>query len=63
MDINKKMKILVVDDFATMRKVIRNLLKQVGDQNIVERKRRSGANSAYFPEDRFHNLRLEHASH
>jgi two-component system chemotaxis response regulator CheY len=29
-------KILVVDDFATMRKVVRNLLKQVGYENIVE---------------------------
>ncbi len=29
-------KILVVDDFATMRKVIRNLLKQGGYENIVE---------------------------
>jgi two-component system chemotaxis response regulator CheY len=29
-------KILVVDDFATMRKVIRNLLKQVGYLNIIE---------------------------
>lgn len=36
MDINKKMKILIVDDFATMRKVIRNLLKQVGYENITE---------------------------
>jgi two-component system chemotaxis response regulator CheY len=33
---DKKMKILVVDDFATMRKVIRNLLKQVGYENIIE---------------------------
>ena len=33
---DKKMKILVVDDFATMRKVIRNLLKQVGYDNVVE---------------------------
>ncbi|HRR39892.1 MAG TPA: response regulator [Syntrophales bacterium] len=32
----KKISILVVDDFATMRKVIRNLLKQVGYENIVE---------------------------
>jgi len=32
----KDMKILVVDDFATMRKVIRNLLKQRGYENIVE---------------------------
>jgi two-component system, chemotaxis family, chemotaxis protein CheY len=33
---DKNIKILVVDDFATMRKVIRNLLKQVGYDNIVE---------------------------
>ena len=32
----KKMRILIVDDFATMRKVIRNLLRQVGYDNIVE---------------------------
>jgi two-component system chemotaxis response regulator CheY len=32
----KKIKILVVDDFATMRKVIRNLLKQSGFENVVE---------------------------
>jgi len=32
----KNSKILIVDDFATMRKVIRNLLKQVGYENIVE---------------------------
>jgi two-component system chemotaxis response regulator CheY len=36
MDVNKKMKILVVDDFATMRKVIRNLLKRSGYENITE---------------------------
>jgi len=33
---DKNIKILIVDDFATMRKVIRNLLKQVGYENIVE---------------------------
>jgi two-component system chemotaxis response regulator CheY len=32
----KTIKILVVDDFATMRKVVRNLLKQAGYENIVE---------------------------
>jgi two-component system chemotaxis response regulator CheY len=32
----KKIKILVVDDFATMRKVIRNLLKQSGFENVAE---------------------------
>jgi len=36
MDINKNMGILVVDDFATMRKIIKNLLKQAGYNNIVE---------------------------
>ncbi|MBP8697029.1 MAG: chemotaxis response regulator CheY [Syntrophobacterales bacterium] len=33
---DKNLKILIVDDFATMRKVIRNLLKQGGYENIVE---------------------------
>jgi len=33
---DKRIKILIVDDFATMRKVIRNLLKQIGYENIVE---------------------------
>jgi two-component system chemotaxis response regulator CheY len=36
MSVNKNLKILVVDDFATMRKVIRNLLKQGGFENVVE---------------------------
>jgi two-component system chemotaxis response regulator CheY len=36
MEGNKKIKILVVDDFATMRKVIRNLLKQAGYENVAE---------------------------
>ncbi len=31
-----KMKILVVDDFATMRRIIRNILKQIGFENIEE---------------------------
>ena len=36
MSVNKSLKILIVDDFATMRKVIRNLLKQGGFENVVE---------------------------
>ena len=36
MDVDKNIKILLVDDFATMRKVIKNLLKQSGYNNIVE---------------------------
>lgn len=31
-----KMNILIVDDFATMRKIIRNILRQKGFTNIVE---------------------------
>lgn len=34
--LNLSMKILVVDDFATMRKIVRNILKQIGFTNIVE---------------------------
>jgi two-component system, chemotaxis family, chemotaxis protein CheY len=30
------MKVLVVDDFATMRKIIRNVLKQIDLENVVE---------------------------
>jgi two-component system, chemotaxis family, chemotaxis protein CheY len=30
------MKVLVVDDFATMRKIVRNILKQIGFEDIVE---------------------------
>jgi two-component system chemotaxis response regulator CheY len=34
MDLN--MKVLIVDDFATMRKIVRNVLKQIGFANMVE---------------------------
>jgi len=30
------MKILVVDDFATMRRIVKNILKQLGFENICE---------------------------
>ncbi len=33
---NKNMKILVVDDFSTMRRIIRNLLRELGFNNIFE---------------------------
>ncbi|MFQ3235030.1 MAG: two-component system chemotaxis response regulator CheY [Paraglaciecola sp.] len=33
---NKNMKILVVDDFSTMRRIIKNLLKDLGFTNIQE---------------------------
>jgi two-component system chemotaxis response regulator CheY len=34
MDLN--MKIMIVDDFATMRRILRNILKQIGFKNIIE---------------------------
>lgn len=33
---NPEMKILVVDDFATMRRIVKNILTQLGFKNIVE---------------------------
>ena len=36
MAVNKTMPILVVDDYATMRRIIKNLLKQLGFDNVDE---------------------------
>jgi len=33
---NKDMRVLVVDDFSTMRRIIKNILRQLGFTNIVE---------------------------
>ena len=33
---DKNMRVLVVDDFSTMRRIIKNILKQLGFNNIVE---------------------------
>lgn len=33
---NRKMKVLIVDDFATMRRVIKNLMKSLGFENFEE---------------------------
>jgi two-component system chemotaxis response regulator CheY len=33
---NPKMKILIVDDFGTMRRIVRNLLKEIGYANSEE---------------------------
>jgi two-component system chemotaxis response regulator CheY len=35
-NIDYRMKVLVADDFATMRKIVRNILKQIGFDDIVE---------------------------
>lgn len=36
MAIDYSMKVLVVDDFATMRRIIKNILRQIGFTNIIE---------------------------
>jgi two-component system chemotaxis response regulator CheY len=36
MPANLSMKVLVVDDFATMRRIVANVLRQIGFENIVE---------------------------
>lgn len=36
MNIDNMIKILIVDDFKTMRRIIRNLLKELGFSNVVE---------------------------
>ncbi len=33
---DKNIKVLVVDDFATMRRIVKNILTQLGYKNIVE---------------------------
>ena len=35
-DVNKEMNVLVVDDYQTMVRIIRNLLKQIGFNNVDE---------------------------
>ena len=36
MVLNTSMKVLVVDDFATMRRIVKNILTQLGFKNIIE---------------------------
>ena len=36
MQLDKNMKILIVDDFSTMRRIIKNLLRDLGFSNTVE---------------------------
>ena len=36
MPADKNMRILVVDDFSTMRKIIKNILRQLGYNNVTE---------------------------
>ncbi|HPI93105.1 MAG TPA: chemotaxis response regulator CheY [Deltaproteobacteria bacterium] len=36
MTLDKNMKILVVDDFSTMRRIVKNILRQLNFANIIE---------------------------
>ncbi len=36
MPFNPNMRVLVVDDFSTMRRIIKNILRQLGFTNVVE---------------------------
>ncbi len=36
MALDQNMKVLVVDDFPTMRRIVRNLLKEIGYENVDE---------------------------
>lgn len=36
MTFNPNMRVLVVDDFSTMRRIIKNILRQLGFTNIIE---------------------------
>ncbi len=36
MSVDTKMKVLVVDDFSTMRRIVKNILRQLGFENIIE---------------------------
>ncbi len=36
MAVDKNMKVLVVDDFSTMRRILKNILRQLGFNNVIE---------------------------
>ena len=36
MPYDPNMRVLVVDDFATMRRIVKNILRQLGFNNVVE---------------------------
>ena len=36
MPYNPNMRVLIVDDFSTMRRIVRNILRQIGFTNVVE---------------------------
>ncbi len=59
---NKNMKILIVDDFPTMSRIVRNLLKELGYTNVDEAEDgQAGLARLRGRRLRLHDLRLEHA--
>ncbi len=56
---DKELKFLVVDDFSTMRRIVRNLLKELGFNNVEEAEDGVDALNKLQVCD----LRLEHAKH
>ena len=36
MSYDTNMRVLIVDDFSTMRRIVRNILRQIGFNNVVE---------------------------
>jgi two-component system, chemotaxis family, chemotaxis protein CheY len=45
------MRVLVVDDFATMRKIVKNVLKQISIENVVEAENGKAALNVLKTED------------
>jgi two-component system chemotaxis response regulator CheY len=59
-----KMRFLVVDDFSTMRRIVRNLLKELGYANVDEAEDGvHGAGQAAQRAVRLRGVGLEHAEH
>jgi CheY-like chemotaxis protein len=58
-----KMKFLVVDDFSTMRRIVRNLLKELGFTNVDEAEDGVVALQKLKAALRLRRHRLEHAEH
>ena len=62
MGVDTSMKVLVVDDFATMRRIVKGVLKQLGFNTIVEAEDGSGRPRGLEKrKDRIDRLGLEHA--
>jgi CheY-like chemotaxis protein len=60
---DKELKFLVVDDFSTMRRIVRNLLKELGFNNVEEAEDGVDALNKLQGRVWFCYLRLEHAKH